>query len=171
MKCIINDCQDECRGKHGLCNKHRIRMQRHGDVNYYGHIANSGSFTKGTVPWNTGTKGIMKPNSGTFTREKLLGDKHWNWQGGITPEHAKIRNSIEYTEWRKAVFERDNYTCRCCGARSGNGMAVVLHADHIKPFAYNPKLRLDINNGKTLCVDCHRATPTFAGRSRKYATS
>ena len=53
-------------------------------------------------------------------REKA-GEKHSNWQGGITPINQAIRNSFEYKLWRTAVFERDNYTCIWCGARSGQG--------------------------------------------------
>ncbi len=89
------------------------------------------------------------------------------WKGGLTPINLKIRNSKEYAIWREAVFKRDDYTCQECGARSGEGKAVVLNADHIKPFAWFPELRLAIDNGLTLCVSCHRKTPTFAGRSKK----
>jgi 5-methylcytosine-specific restriction endonuclease McrA len=42
----------------------------------------------------------------------------------------------------------------------------VLQADHIKPFAHHPELRFDVNNGRTLCVPCHRKTDTYGGRSR-----
>ncbi len=35
------------------------------------------------------------------------GEKHWNWQGGITPENRLVRHSKEYEAWRQAVFERD----------------------------------------------------------------
>ena len=33
-----------------------------------------------------------------------------------------------------------------------------MNADHIKPWAYYPELRYDINNGRTLCVEHHRLT-------------
>lgn len=68
------------------------------------------------------------------------------------------RYSPESKFWRKAVFERDNYTCVECGLRSGNGKSVILNADHIKPFAFFPQSRFDINNGRTLCIDCHNKT-------------
>lgn len=84
------------------------------------------------------------------------GKEHWNWQGGIKPVNERIRSSIEYKLWREAVFARDDYTCRFCGQRGGE-----LQADHIKPFAYFPELRFAIDNGRALCVDCHRKTPTW----------
>lgn len=83
------------------------------------------------------------------------------WKGGVTPEHFLIRNSFEYKEWREAVFTRDAYTCVFCGAHTGNGHRVELHADHIQPFATHPELRFDVSNGRTLCAPCHRQTDTY----------
>lgn len=90
-----------------------------------------------------------------------MGEKNPSWRGGITPINKAIRNSQKYADWRTKVFERDNYTCAECGEKG-----VYLHADHIKPFAAYPTLRFEISNGRALCVPCHRATPTFAGRTR-----
>lgn len=87
--------------------------------------------------------------------KKQRGENHYNWQGGKTPMHETIRRSLEMRIWKKSVFERDNYTCRWCKIRSGNGKAVVLHADHIKPFAFYPELRFELSNGQTLCTGCH----------------
>lgn len=90
------------------------------------------------------------------------GDKAWNWKGGISrvnkTERQYIMSLAEYRLWRKAVFERDNYTCVWCGRRG-----VELNADHIKPWCDYPELRFAIDNGRTLCVECHRKTETYGG--------
>jgi len=96
------------------------------------------------------------------------GEKCHLWKGGITPINTAIRNSVEYKSWRKSVFERDNYTCVWCGIKSEKGIKVHLHADHIKPFSDYPELRFAINNGRTLCIDCHRKTDTYLVKNRKY---
>jgi len=93
------------------------------------------------------------------------GEKSHFWKGGITEKNYKdrvsIMNSFEYRLWRKSVFERDNYTCIWCGARSCKGKPITLNADHIKPFSQYPELRFAIDNGRTLCRDCHSKTNTF----------
>ena len=80
----------------------------------------------------------------------MYGDNHPNWKGGITPIYTKIKNTIEYKEWRRTVFIKDNYTCQICGERGG-----ILQADHKKSQSIFPELRCHINNGRTLCVPCH----------------
>lgn len=85
------------------------------------------------------------------------------WSGFITPQRTRDRQSAEYSQWRASVFERDGYTCQCCGDRSCSGHSVELHAHHLENFANNPSLRYDISNGITLCYDCHdiRADGSF----------
>jgi len=107
----------------------------------------------GFIPWN---KGIKNPRQN--------GVNNPNWKGGTTPINKLIRKSFEMEIWRKAVFERDNWTCVWCGAKNGNGKKVILNADHIKPFSKYPALRFAIDNGRTLCVDCHKKTNTFGGK-------
>ena len=89
---------------------------------------------------------------------KIRGKNHYAWKGGITPLQIKVRNSIEYKNWRDIIFKRDKYTCRECGARNGNGKRVVLNAHHIHSFADFPSLRFVIENGITLCRGCHEKT-------------
>jgi hypothetical protein len=92
--------------------------------------------------------------------EIMRGENHPNWKGGITPLRKKLYFSLEYKLWRKAVFERDNYTCIWCGIK-GSEKGGYLQVDHIKPWALFPELRFAIDNGRTLCRDCHRTTETW----------
>lgn len=96
----------------------------------------------------------------------IKGAKNPLWKGGVTPKHLMIRSSPEYRIWREAVFGRDNWTCVFCGRRNRTGDKVILHADHIKTFADYPELRFDVNNGRTLCRECHKATDTYGVNSR-----
>lgn len=119
----------------------------------------------GTGKWNEGIKRTLKQIE--RMRETALalnrkGSRAPNWRGGLQPENAIIRNSFEMKIWRKSVFERDDYTCVLCGIRG-----VTIHADHIKPFALYPELRLILENGRTLCVPCHRKTDTYGGFKKK----
>ncbi len=99
----------------------------------------------------------------TLVLRAKRGKDHWSWKG-TSPENNLIRGSSRYRLWRKSVFERDNYTCVHCGLKSGNGKTVVLNADHIKPFAHYPELRFAVDNGRTLCIECHRKTDTWGNR-------
>jgi len=92
------------------------------------------------------------------------GEKSGNWKGGITPENKRIRTGIEFRLWREAVFARDNWTCQKCGVKSGNGEAVYLHSHHILNFADYPEVRFAIDNGITLCENCHRVFHKKYGR-------
>ena len=105
-----------------------------------------------------GHKGIVKtPEWRKKLSESHKGERAYNWKGGTSNSVDKmIRRSLEYKLWREAVFKRDNWTCVWCGKRGGK-----LNADHIKPFSLFPELRFAIDNGRTLCVDCHRKTDTY----------
>ena len=99
-------------------------------------------------------KGIKPPRP---SRESCCrGEQHRWWKGGITPINEAIRKSLEYKLWRKAVFERDNFTCIWCDKKDK-----TIQADHIKPFSLFPELRFAIDNGRTLCHDCHKTTDTY----------
>lgn len=109
----------------------------------------STQFKKGHVTWSKGKKLLY--NAGPLNN---------NWKGGITSLVQQIRHSPEMKQWRKDVFERDNYTCTECGRRRKVGDRVILEADHIKSFAKHPELRLILGNGRTLCRECHLKMPT-----------
>lgn len=94
-----------------------------------------------------------KPTAGCkyCNADKHKGKNAYNWKGGISSKEERIRKSVDYKDWRKSVFERDNYTCQCCGDKSGHN----LEAHHIKNFSDNKDKRFDINNAITLCNKCH----------------
>lgn len=77
----------------------------------------------------------------------------------------KIQESRqEYKEWRIEVFGRDNYTCRICGNEE------KLECHHIIPMRKlwdeeNTEFVTDVNNGITLCKDCHMG---IKGEEMKY---
>lgn len=107
--------------------------------------------------WN---KGLKNPQP--------KGDKSPSWRGGVSIHSAKFKQSATYKTWRKAVIERDNYTCQVCGAHNHTGgKRIIHHVDHIKPYALYPELRVSIENGRTLCIDCHKKTDTY-GFSKAY---
>lgn len=109
---------------------------------------------KGRVAWNKGLRGLN------------CGEKNPSWKGGVTSINTKIRQSADYKLWRASVFKRDNYTCICCGERTRKGKRIKLNADHIKPFAFYPELRLVLENGRTLCIGCHKKTDTYARKTK-----
>ena len=78
------------------------------------------------------------------------------WKGGVTEINAKVRTSIEYRNWRRKVFKRDNYTCQECKKRGGN-----IFAHHKKDFALYQNLRFKVSNGITLCLLCHKKTDSY----------
>lgn len=140
---------------------------------------------KGKKSWNSGKTGLFSEEARTKIREarakqvfsiesqkKRSESMKRRWSDGsrrredcpffIDGRHSgktPIKQSYDYKMWRKAVFERDDYTCQFCKQRGGE-----LQADHIKPQSVFPELRFDISNGRTLCRPCHQKTPTWGLR-------
>lgn len=93
------------------------------------------------------------------TRQKMRdnhadvsGKNHPQYNPNLTDEERQGWRCIPgYKDWRKAVFERDNFTCQCCGKRGGN-----LCAHHLESYRDNPELRILLENGITLCEECHK---------------
>lgn len=106
----------------------------------------------------------LSSERGRRNKGRLSGKKNPNWKGGIYPLYETIRKMIEMKVWRDKVYRRDNYTCQICMDNKGGN----LNAHHIIPFykiiknfksieeARNCKLLWNINNGITLCRECHK---------------
>lgn len=101
-----------------------------------------------------------------------------NWKNGQgrMKIHLLVRNLDKYKEWRFSVFKRDNFICVEC-----HDVSKEINADHIKRFsdimiennittteqALECEELWDINNGRTLCVSCHRKTETYGNRKKQ----
>ena len=123
-----------------------------------------------------GRKGIQAWNKGKRCPQ-LGGENHWCWKGGISPIIERIRRCAKYRKWVKDVFQRDNYICQKCEKVGG-----YLQADHypkmfcdiisenkIKTFeqAMDCKELWSLENGRTLCKECHQKTLIFKGNQFK----
>jgi len=110
----------------------------------------------------TGTKKpeYMREIFRVRAKKMFTGENNPNWKGGVTSKHHTFRTSIEYLIYQKAIWERDNYTCAKCGSWK------KPQVHHILPLWYNWEVRLDMNNGITLCKDCHQK---IRGNELRYA--
>ena len=129
---------------------------------------------------NTSSCGCLKKESAASQLKKInesglcKRENHYNWRGGISPIAETIRACHKMNRWVQDVYKRDSYTCSECGVK-GNGSN--LNAHHIITFSdillnYNIKNLDDANacdflwnldNGITLCVDCHKGVHKVKG--------
>lgn len=83
----------------------------------------------------------------------ITGEKHPKWNSELTDEdRIDSRKYPEYDSWRRKVFERDDYTCQRCKCRTGGN----LNAHHINGYHWDENSRIEVDNGITLCNDCHK---------------
>lgn len=90
-----------------------------------------------------------------------------------TPLYQQIRNSSYASRWSRDILKRDEYTCQNCGKVGGYleahhivGFSVLFKEFNIKTFeqAINTPELWSLNNGITLCKECHKNTDNYGGR-------
>lgn len=94
---------------------------------------------------------------GCFRVENISGPKCRFWRGGVTEEQRGIRGISAYFTWGKHVKKRDGYVCQKCGVSAGEVDKKEIHAHHVKNFIDALDEALDIDNGITLCEECHKS--------------
>lgn len=68
----------------------------------------------------------------------------------ITDKYGRSGRKAD-KEWREAVRERDNFTCRRCGKYDP-----YIHAHHVATRSRRPDLKHDVDNGICLDGTCHQ---------------
>ena len=117
-----------------------------------GHISTKGSLGK---HWEIkDTSKMSKSHLGRKLPEQS-GENHWRWIIDRTKlsrisKQGERRTSI-YFDWRKRVWERDNWKCRI----NNSDCKGRIESHHILGWSSYPELRYNINNGITLCHAHH----------------
>lgn len=75
----------------------------------------------------------------------------------ITPKVSKSKRGFNQVAWASMVKLRDGKCTKCSSVYD-------LHAHHIEAYKDNEALRYDVNNGVTLCGQCHREYHKINGR-------
>lgn len=165
--------------KHTEETKQKIRASKLGAKNpQFGKVPKS-SFKPGMLPWNTGltkfnhlglmANSISRANDVERNPFFRRGPDSPVWKGGrlARPSYRRQlelnRDWLARNEWRKAVLERDNYTCQLCGNKER------LETHHIVPILIVPERIFDLSNGQTLCYECHKKFPRGNRVRRSYA--
>ena len=143
------------RGKHRPESKEKMKR-----ANLNKRLSPKTEFQKGHIPWNKGKRGIQ------------AGENAPRWKGGRTNLQSIIRQSLTYKEWHHKVLMRDKFSCCEC-----HKVGRKLEIHHIKPLtkildenkiktiqeALSCKVLWDLDNGVTLCINCHQLTKKGRG--------
>ncbi len=79
-------------------------------------------------------------------RGKAHGADHWNYRGAADTQRKRLY--AQALTWRRKIISRDK-KCACCGSTER------LRAHHLDSWSKHPEKRFDLDNGATLCHDCH----------------
>jgi hypothetical protein len=111
-------------------------------------------------PWSKEAKAKMS----AARQGRFMGPEHPRWVSDRSKLSASNRDKQggQWTEWVKAVFERDGFRCVLCGSTE------KLEPDHILPRCAYPELTFNVSNGRTLCHNCHTKTDTYGGRAKRF---
>lgn len=159
---LCKDCGEQKKSKKGLycrpCSlKHKTRRK---GLIYNIKVINKGWVKKGQrlspetefgnkPSWNKGTKGVIKPNSGSFTKGQIP------WNKGILYDQIKWDKHPQFKDGHtryRYFYERecDNRICDRCGIELDMN-SHKTHIHHIDKDRTNNQLE----NLMLLCSKCH----------------
>lgn len=130
-------------------------------------------FKKGKSPYNKGKKGLQGSNKGSFKK----GITPWNKgkQLPTTPLRRAIRDCFKMRSWINSCYIRDDFTCGQCNEHGGRlsvhhiiHFETLLRINNIKSL--QDAIECDklwmVENGITLCIECHKLKHNQEGYRR-----
>ena len=135
-----------------------------------GHHPNCRKRQFSDVPWN---KGLNKSRVPTVGNQGKRGPDHWNFDPEQNPDFfapdfdyvfysrkfglkRNVGNKL-YAKFRRAIMQRDNFTCADCNmVADAIEEADLLNVHHIEYVKRNKDRIFDPSNVVTLCYSCHR---------------
>lgn len=89
------------------------------------------------------------------------GENNCNWNHNLSEEDRLrvSRKSVSYNEFIRRVLNRDEYTCKVCENKNKQ-----LEVHHLDGYNWCKEKRESIENGITLCLDCHSNFHSLYGR-------
>lgn len=129
---------------HGLTRNHRITSGR------------SGRFEKGQAPWNTGTKGMMQPNRGTFQPGNLPHNHKPLWSERVG-KYGYIEMSVPernpYTGFHSRYKHKHVWIWEQAHGPKPKGHAVIFRDGNIRNFALDNLLL--VSRAELLAMNLH----------------
>ena len=93
----------------------------------------------------------FKPGKDNYAAIHFKGSNNPKYNPNLTDEERlNKRDTLENINWRKSVYERDNYKCTICGKSH------KLEAHHLNSYTNFKEERFNIENGITLCKYHHK---------------
>ena len=180
-------CNQDCYNKNVIMSENSIKNLRH-DL-----PPKSRPWDGGKRPDMTGEKHPMFGKKHTEEAKAKIrapralqgpinqGENHGNWKGGISKLRIRLHMSLPHRKWVATVVKRDNRQCQHCGVKGSRKTPLEVH--HIISFkdirdkfnittyeeAIACKELWDINNGLTLCKECHKKTDNYGNKKQQVA--
>jgi hypothetical protein len=148
LKMISELCNITVSSIYRMMIEYNIERRSRKESHIYKRKPTSGAFKKGHISFFKGK---------TSLEDSRIphGETHGMWKNNSTllnygKNGRRLKQGYLEKKWRKQVYLRDNYICQICKQRG-----TYLNAHHIKSWKEYPDERFNINNGITLCSNCH----------------
>ena len=120
-------------------------------------VKNMGAGTEGRIK-------LLKLMDSEEYKEKISlangGENNGMWNPNLTEEdRMHTRNYRDYKVFKDGVLKRDGYTCVSCQSKRVDDL--VVH--HINGYHWDEGSRTEIDNGATLCKECHKKFHSIYG--------